>query len=412
MAKKKKRAHPSAPRSPVSSQMSLEKLFTPDLLQKSVEDSREKQEAYVQEARDVFFKKGIVLYLGAGVSSDVNLPTWWQLIDSLTVTMVTDEVDSIAKTMSSMNDHKRAEVTLQLQREVSRESTTKPILMMARAIKQKLGHKVPYRVAEAIYRPLLLPDGVANKPHSLERLFRKLDVDDTLAAYDAITNSKLFKAIVEICRAQRDVVGVQAIVNFNYDDLIEEWLRENNVRCDTITTGGEDQKRDSSVPCFHVHGVLPFRRINELRERTQPQAGVSNSDESSAYAYLRDIVGNFVFSEDEYHREYSDAYRWSNMTMLNQLSQNGGLFIGLSLQDPNLRRLLDAAHKQYPDIKHYAILTRREPDTGGTHDKTAILRRVYEQVEMDAFEDIGIRVIWTNDYKEVPPLIHRICKID
>lgn len=84
----------------------------------------------------------------------------------------------------------------------------------------------------------------------------------------------------------------------------------------------------------------------------------------------------------------------------------------LHRQDPNLRRLLDAAHRQYPDVKHDAIMKRREPDTGETHNKLAILRRVYEKVEMDAFEDIGIRIIWTNDFKEIPRLIHRICEID
>jgi hypothetical protein len=35
-----------------------------------------------------------VLYLGAGVSCSIGLPTWWTLIQSLTITMMTEQVDS------------------------------------------------------------------------------------------------------------------------------------------------------------------------------------------------------------------------------------------------------------------------------------------------------------------------------
>jgi hypothetical protein len=69
-------------------------------------------------------------------------------------------------------------------------------------------------------------------------------------------------------------------------------------------------------------------------------------------------TANFVFSEGEYHTEYADPYRWSNLPQSGLLGRHKGLFIGLPMQDPHLRRLLAVTHKQYPEIWNYVILTR------------------------------------------------------
>src|SRR6185436_18817278 len=100
---------------------------------------------------------------------------------------------------------------------------------------------------------------------------------------------------------------------------------------------GQKPARDASLPCYHVHGVLPFRRLHDLKV----EEGLDAEARAAALVRIRPIIGNFVFSEDEYHTEYSDPYRWSNMTMINQLGRFSGLFVGLSLHDPNLRRLID-----------------------------------------------------------------------
>jgi hypothetical protein len=124
------------------------------------------------------------------------------------------------------------------------------------------------------------------------------------------------------------------------------------------------------------------------------------------------VIGNFVFSEDEYHTEYSDPYRWSNMTMISQLGRFSGLFVGLSLQDPNLRRLIDVTHRQYPDITNYAILTRKSPRAGASRSRESTLQDLFERVETESFEDLGVKVIWTDNFNEVPQRILNICNID
>jgi hypothetical protein len=387
---------------PAFSEISLQQLFPPRLQDQWESEAADVQQSNIQSARDAYIRRGLVLYLGAGVSCSVGLPTWWSLIQSLTVSMMTEQVDEALNALRKLTPERIAQTKLRIHEEVQDGAgADKSILILARSIKNHFGARLPYEVAQAIYRPLFQSSGqvVDILTHGAHQ---------SLETYAPIVQSRLFKAIVSLARAQRDVRGVQAIVNLNYDDLIEEWMREpGGIRCDTLLSG-QQPSRDASLACYHIHGVLPFRRIHELKveDAVEPEA------RAAALARIRPVVGNFVFSEDEYHTEYSDPYRWSNMTMINQLGRFSGLFVGLSLQDPNLRRLIDVTHRQYPDIANYAILTRKTPRRGASRSREATLQDLFEKVETDSFEDIGVKVIWTDTYDEVPDRILEICNID
>jgi len=359
------------------------------------------QEANLASAREAYVRRGLVLYLGAGVSSSIGLPTWWSLIQSLTITMMTEQVDSSLAELRKLTPERIAQTKLRIQEEVQDGAgADRSILILARSIKNHFGARLPFEVAQAVYRPLLRSGD--SFLHVLTHGARQ-----EIGTYAPIRQSQLFKAIVSLARAQRDVSGVQAVVNLNYDDLIEEWMREAGIRCDTLLSG-QRPVRDASLPCYHVHGVLPFHKIHDLKVDENLDAG----GRAAALARIRPFIGNFVFSEDEYHTEYSDPYRWSNMTMINQLGRCSGLFVGLSLQDPNLRRLIDVTHRQYPDITNYAILTRKTPRKGTSRSRQSTLQDLFEKVETDSFRDIGVRVIWTDNYDEVPDRIFEICEID
>ena len=374
----------------------LGQLFTPALKEQWKRERHQKQRDNICQAREAYTRYGLVLYLGAGVSCSVGLPTWWEMIRSLTVTMMTHRVDKEMGTLRDCTEEQRVQAKLSIEEEVAKGTgADQSILMMARSIKNYFGSQMAFELAQTLYRPLA-KDGTDFLSKLLALFQNKQESSRSLDEYPSIKKSALFKAIVQLSRAQRDVRGVQAIVNFNYDDLIEEWMRENGIRCDTLLSG-QKTGRTASLPCYHVHGVLPFRKLRDMKE-------------ADALA-MRPLIGNFVFSEDEYHTEYSDPYRWSNMTMINQLGRYSGLFIGLSLLDPNLRRLIDVTHRQYPDIKNYAILTRKTPPEGA-NGKEPFLRDLFEKVETESFEKIGVQVIWTDSYDEVPHRILDICNVD
>jgi hypothetical protein len=267
----------------------------------------------------------------------------------------------------------------------------KPILMMARAIKDQFGDDLPKVVARWLYRGR--NRFLMSKRHL--GTGKRISSRSGIPEYELrLPSSELMRAIVALARAERDVKGVQAIINYNYDDLLDETLKQENVRCMTVRSG-RDRVPAGTLPCYHVHGVLPVRQ----------------------FAFRRDLLtknyGNFVFSEDEYHAEYADPYRWSNMTQMSLLGRYTGLFVGLSMEDPNIRRLIDATHKQYPEIVNYAILPRRrDPKDSHKDSKQTILENLFEEVESVSFARIGVKVIWVDNHAAIDGVIRKICDFD
>ena len=143
--------------------------------------------------------------------------------------------------------------------------------------------------------------------------------------------SDIIEAIVELSRPQRDGKPLDSLITFNFDNLIEEALDKSRVKHKAIYAEGMRSK-SNELPIFHAHGYLP-RNGRIPRDR------------------------DIVFSEDAYHSQFIDSFSWSNLIQLNKLSHNTCLFVGLSLTDPNLRRLLDVANRKNPNksINHFII---------------------------------------------------------
>ena len=345
----------------------------------------------IEELRKAYLGEGLALYIGAGVSMSVGLPSWSELIHSLTVTMMSRRVNSAAQTLQGLTAEQRAEALNALLEEVKQQKTAqKPVLMMARALKDQFGDELPQQVATHLYGRLHV--GTGKFAIWIMRLFLKSatpEADDSLQ----LPTSALMDALVALIRPQRNVVGVQAIINYNYDDILEERLRKGAVPCLTMLSGKQRLTR-GKIPSFHVHGALPIRQYLRASDKSR-----------------RIDNGNFVFSEDEYHSEYADPYRWSNLTQIGTLGRHKGLFVGLSMQDPNLRRLIDVTHRQYPEIWNYAIV-QRSPRIPEDDSKGVILRNLAEYVEEDSFLKIGVKVVWVDDIrKDVAPILSQISQL-
>jgi hypothetical protein len=351
-----------------------------------------RRDAYLGELREAYLHRGLVLYVGAGVSLSLGLPSWPELIRALSVTMMSRRVETAIDTLKTLTDEQKFQRLEKLQVQVEkRADSDKPILMMARAVKDELGDRLPLSISRTLYRPILRQ--LISRWHDENYLKHRrssprLRSESLFRPHRLLPASELLDAIVALCRAERDVQGVQAIVNYNYDDLLDEKLREQHVRCKTILSG-RDVVPPGTLPCYHVHGLISSKDI-----ATRKTARVQ---------------GNFVFSEDEYHAEYSDPYKWSNMTQMSLLGRYAGLFVGLSLEDPNIRRLIDVTHRQYPENVNYAILPRKNLLNDQTDGNDAVMRNLFEAVESSSFERIGVRVIWIDAFDDIPNLVGKIC---
>jgi len=389
MVASKKRTKAKAPRKPKSASAvstDLRSLF-PELRKAAYSTKEsERQKALLDELKLAYQHKGLVVYIGAGVSRSMGLPSWPELTRILTVRMMTRRVESAISLLGGLSDEQRWRFLESVSEELdSQEIEPKPILMVARSIKDQMGSELPRAIASLLYRR------IAFRYRQRQRLAKSKSHSGQLQP--PVPPSPLVDAMVALARAERDARGVQAIINYNYDDLLEETLRHQNVRCTTVLSGSQ-RVPDGSLPSYHVHGLISLKDYVDYQysSRSKPMQA----------------KGNFVFSEDEYHSEYSDPYKWSNMTQISHLGRFIGLFVGLSMQDPNLRRLIDVTHKQYPENDNFAILPRPISLASSRDSKQTVLRNMFEEVESHSFGRIGVKVLWVDSFEEIGQVIRRV----
>lgn len=198
---------------------------------------------------------------------------------------------------------------------------------------------------------------------------------------------RLLNAISVLSKPVRTHKGLKSIITYNFDDLLEHKLSEKQIGYHIISDD-KDIPDPSVLNIYHVHGCLPREEV---------------ADSGAA----------LVFSEEEYHELYRDSYSWSNLTQLNAFRETTCLFVGSSLEDPNLRRLLDVYCRSCDTPRHYAVLVRKTlKETDDIQEKFPVRLDEYREIDNNIrdqyFESIGINVIWADDYDEIPAILQEI----
>ena len=195
--------------------------------------------------------------------------------------------------------------------------------------------------------------------------------------------SELIKAICEAVAGlendERIVASgkVDSIISYNYDDLVESALENRGINVARIYQKSRNYRTE--FPVYHVHGLIPSK--------------------------INGIIPTPILGEKEYHQMYKESYHWSNVEQLHALDRNICFFIGLSMTDPNLRRLLDISRSGGDnDNRHYAFLQRKPLFSLDEIDKNTIH---YNTIEFQ-LSDLGVHVIWYEQHNELPEMIRRI----
>ena len=90
------------------------------------------------------------------------------------------------------------------------------------------------------------------------------------------------------------------------------------------------------------------------------------------------------------------------MEQIHALSRTTCIFIGLSMTDPNLRRLLDIANKDSEaDPRHFVFLPCI--DSFGKDKAAEVKNNEAMRIQKEMFEELGLRVVWYKGHNDELP---------
>ncbi len=345
--------------------------------------------------REAFNGGRLTLYLGAGVSTASEVPSWRQLVTELYMNGIGrhlhrfDSVPELVPSVSSwIFDQQDLPLEVAARRLRGYYKTDDDLMVIMRAmLYDRTGCRDRGRLHPAEIRALL-------------------DGNHTL------------RAVSRLCR--RSVLGkhgVRAVVTYNYDDLLEKSLG----RFPFQSVWRAVRLKPRTLPILHVHGFVPARPTTNLG--------------------LDDVV----LTEDQYNRASHDPYSWQNLVQIHTLSGSIGLMVGLSLTDRNMRSLLDALRSLPQRVEAYALLQRptarklkpddvdcvagamktrirqrfgphAEPqaDAPGVRDKILAMVRAIDRHDLVQDEavltQLGVRPIWYDEHDEIEGFVAGILR--
>ena len=203
--------------------------------------------------------------------------------------------------------------------------------------------------------------------------------------------------------------SLAGIITLNYDDLLEERLEAEGISCSPVV--GSQSDGQDGLPIIHAHGFLP--RTGEIPDQ------------------------RLVLTESDYHEVMSSAFHWATLTLGWHFRQNNVLFIGVSLVDPSIRRLLDGCKP--PGDRRAHVIFRKDYELVGDQLDEAVrdikakaaeygermertekklpseLNEIMGQVCQKAHDydrqmlrSIGVRPLWLQSYDDIAPILDRI----
>lgn len=309
-----------------------------------------KKQEYIKQLKKEYIKDNIVLFLGSGASKAAGIATWDALISELYVALVDKQLRARHIQMEKESRDKLAQ-------EIIAQNGNSPLLQ-TRFLRKGFEDGFEELVGKILYR-------------------------------GAKRTSPLLEEIGQLCIPNRGKLGIRAIVNYNFDDLVEKKLEDLRVKHRSIFSEGVLPENEE-LGIYHVHGFIPQNK--------------------ESYSKLTESL--LVFSEEGYHKLMLEPYNWANMVQLNYMLNNTCVFIGLSMTDPNLRRLLEiAAQKRADDdsmCRHYAVMRRFRLGDAQENKTIKSFEGVNESLQESFFEELGINIIWVDDYSEIPEIVKQI----
>jgi len=284
----------------------------------------------VRDLRRAFDEARLSLFLGAGCSVASGVPTWERLVTQLYVNGIVRKLGrhlSVPGLVSAVGHWAFA-------REIV------PLEVAARGLRR-------YYESDAMF--MFIVRTMLYGLTGLQQWSRPRSVD----VRKLLRRNHTLRAVAGLCRLSiPSKRGVQAVITYNYDDLLE-WMLERR-RFQSVWNAS--MLRPRQLPIYHVHGLVPLREGRGS------------------------LVDEIVLSEEQYNRAAQDAYTWQNLVQMQALSETVSVMVGLSVTDRNLRRVLDNLRSMPRRNRSYALLKRPSAWNVGDQEVAAILKEMKERV--------------------------------
>jgi hypothetical protein len=174
----------------------------------------------------------------------------------------------------------------------------------------------------------------------------------------------------------------------NYDDLLELALGEVAGRAPRVVHAGRRSTTDGPR-VIHLHGYFPY---------AQPTA-----------AHEKRLAADLVASDLDYHRLSNEHTAWTNRELLNLLDARSVLVVGMSLTDPNVRRLLAylSEHKKAHDDAHdHFVILQHRPPLGTPEQQRAAA--MLDEDESDFWRQQGVKILRLTSWDGLNYVLRRI----
>ncbi len=308
----------------------------------------------------------LVLFVGAGVNAGL-VPDWKGLLNSL-LDILNDRIIAMSGEDSRLKDKLKKKLSSNEHYGCSEYSEYE----LATLAKTILGNQYPVYLRSIIYSKF-------NNRESRRRVSdrKKIKAQDN-------DEPRFLREVADLCGDRR----IKAIVSYNYDDILQKAIKKRKKReafniCSSIDK--IDMSKDL-LPIYYVHGYIP----NERR--------VSSRD------------FRVVLSLDEYFNIMLEPYSWQTTTQLHFLQNYVSLFLGTSLKDWNIMRMLSTA-KKYSVLNSVYCIMKNEEYTNVVDDNNRSGQYILNRIKATLLNDIGVKVIYTgDDYESVHDSIQALSK--
>ena len=163
-----------------------------------------------------------------------------------------------------------------------------------------------------------------------------------------------------------------SVITYNYDTNLEYLLKKKDVRYTVVYDENSFVDKEAKVDIYHVHGLLPYGKSKEKR-----------------------YTDSLVFTESDYYYLYNNPYSWNIAKQLHDFKFNACLFIGISLTDPDRKRILELARNY---LKFNFIFLKKENGYS-----TFVYRNLTTY-----FFTFDLIVIWVDDYSEIGVYVSKL----